>query len=95
MCLFSVCARVGTVGEGGDQREHGGVVVTWGTRRSLAEEKTPRNAPLTILSRERTRRKDPHDGFKRYTGGWNISNEHYWAVSFFCTSYYFGFYGNL
>ncbi|KAM1938664.1 hypothetical protein ACFX13_026618 [Malus domestica] len=66
-------------GDGGDQREHGGVVVTWGTRRSLAEEKTPRNAPLMILSRERTRRKDPRDGFKRYTGGWNISNEHYWA----------------
>ena len=34
-----------------------------------------------VLAAERTRRKDPLDGFKRYTGGWNISEHHYWAVS--------------
>ncbi|KAE8056333.1 hypothetical protein FH972_013114 [Carpinus fangiana] len=29
--------------------------------------------------RERTQRKDPLDGFKKYTRGWNISDHHYWA----------------
>lgn len=33
-----------------------------------------------ILAAERTQRKDPLNGFKIYTGGWNISNDHYWAV---------------
>ncbi|KAF3329578.1 hypothetical protein FCM35_KLT04909 [Carex littledalei] len=32
-----------------------------------------------VLAAERTQRKDPLNGFKIYTGGWNISNEHYWA----------------
>ncbi|KAK6944420.1 hypothetical protein RJ641_025522 [Dillenia turbinata] len=32
-----------------------------------------------ILAAERTRRKDPLDHFKYYTGGWNISDEHYLA----------------
>lgn len=31
------------------------------------------------LAAERTRRKDPLDGFKTYTRGWNISERHYWA----------------
>lgn len=35
-----------------------------------------------VLAAERTqRRKDPLNGFRDYTGGWNISNQHYWAVS--------------
>lgn len=36
-----------------------------------------------VLAAERTRRKDPLDGFKTYTRGWNISERHYWAVSCF------------
>jgi uncharacterized membrane protein len=32
-----------------------------------------------LLAEQRTHRKDPLDNFKRYTGGWNISNQHYWA----------------
>ncbi|KAL3500915.1 hypothetical protein ACH5RR_040008 [Cinchona calisaya] len=31
------------------------------------------------LAADRTHRKDPLDGFNKYTGGWNISNQHYWA----------------
>jgi len=34
-----------------------------------------------VLAAERTRRKDPLDGLRYYTGGWNISNRHYLAVS--------------
>ncbi|KAI3673738.1 hypothetical protein L6452_39866 [Arctium lappa] len=30
-----------------------------------------------ILAEKRTRRKDPRNDFKYYTGGWNISNDHY------------------
>ncbi|XP_047964674.1 uncharacterized protein LOC125209108 [Salvia hispanica] len=42
-----------------------------------------------ILAEKRTQRKDPLDDFRKYTGGWNISNRHYWgsvaytAVPFF------------
>ena len=50
------------------------------TRRSLVDENL-QNSSL-ILAKERTRRKDPLDDFHKYTGGWNISNDHYWAVSF-------------
>lgn len=32
------------------------------------------------LAAQRTFRKDPLNGFQKYTGGWNISNHHYWAV---------------
>lgn len=35
-----------------------------------------------ILAAQRTKRIDPTDHFKHYTGGWNISNKHYFAVSF-------------
>ncbi|KAF3453044.1 hypothetical protein FNV43_RR03477 [Rhamnella rubrinervis] len=52
-------------------------VVTWETRRYLAEE-TADNSSL-ILAEKRTNRKDPLDHFHRYNGGWNISNTHYWA----------------
>jgi hypothetical protein len=40
----------------------------------------------TVLAAERTRRKDPLDGLRYYTGGWNISNRHYLAVSTFLVS---------
>lgn len=32
-----------------------------------------------ILAADRTYRKDPLNGYQRYTGGWNISEAHYWA----------------
>lgn len=55
-------------------------MLLWKTRRSLAEE-TVQNSTL-ILAEKRTHREDPLDDFKKYQGGWNISNKHYWAVSF-------------
>jgi hypothetical protein len=55
-------------------REYGGVV-QWNTRRSLAEGSAG-NSSL-ILVETRTYMKDPLDGFNRYNGGWNISNQHY------------------
>ncbi|XP_004501360.1 uncharacterized protein [Cicer arietinum] len=36
------------------------------------------NSPLPLAA-ERTRRKDPLDGFNKYTNGWNITDHHYWA----------------
>lgn len=50
-------------------------VVLLGTRRSVSE-----NGKSLALAEERTRRKDPLDDLNYYTGGWNISNEHYIAV---------------
>lgn len=67
------------------EKEYGGVV-HWNTKKSVAE-KSARNSFL-ILAKTRTLRKDPLDGFNRYTRGWNISNEHYWAVRFFFPSKY-------
>ena len=52
----------------------------WRSRRSLAEQNPAANSSL-ILARERTNRTDPLANFKPYTGGWNIGNKHYWAVS--------------
>ncbi|XP_078438703.1 uncharacterized protein LOC144709152 [Wolffia australiana] len=44
---------------------------------------SPDSPPLSnssfVLAAERTRRKDPLDGYELYSGGWNISNRHYWA----------------
>lgn len=57
-------------------------------RRSVVEEIAPGPSDITVkntsfvLAAERTHRSDPLDGNKRYSGGWNISNQHYWAVSF-------------
>nr|GMC92508.1 Chaperonin like [Ipomoea batatas] len=57
--------------------------VIFGERRRVLDEEPndvepPLNSSL-ILAAKRTYRKDPLDDFKRYTGGWNISNRHYWA----------------
>lgn len=60
-------------------------VLPWKTRRSMAEDATS-NTSL-ILAQRRTTRKDPIDNFNRYTGGWNISNRHYIAVSSYLTFY--------
>ncbi|XP_068308045.1 uncharacterized protein [Pyrus communis] len=56
----------------------------WGTGRFLMEGvEGPFGAPVErssiVLAAQRTQRKDPLNGFKRYTGGWNISDHHYWA----------------
>ncbi|KAJ0091718.1 hypothetical protein Patl1_12521 [Pistacia atlantica] len=32
-----------------------------------------------VLAAKRTYRRDPLNGFRRYTGGWNIKEVHYWA----------------
>ncbi|KAM4133299.1 hypothetical protein ACJW30_01G318100 [Castanea mollissima] len=69
------------------EREYGGVVI-WNTRRSVAEESSTGNSSL-ILAEKRTYRKDPLDNFNRYTGGWNISNEHYWASVGFTAAPFF------
>ncbi|KAJ0265284.1 Plasma membrane fusion protein [Hirschfeldia incana] len=62
----------------------------WGTsvkERFMAEEN--RENSSLILAAKRTKRKDPTENFNLYTGGWNISNTHYWtsvaytAVPFF------------
>ncbi|KAI7987124.1 hypothetical protein LOK49_LG13G02685 [Camellia lanceoleosa] len=63
--------------------EHGEVVFL-GSKRFLEEGLiiSPLNSSSSsslVLAAKRTERKDPLNGFKKYTGGWNISNEHYWA----------------
>ncbi|CAL5444665.1 unnamed protein product [Camellia sinensis] len=64
--------------------EHGEVVFL-GSKRFLEEGLiiSPLNSSSSsslVLAAKRTERKDPLNGFKKYTGGWNISNEHYWAA---------------
>ena len=54
--------------------------------RRLVAEVLPPHGPLVenssfVLAAERTSRRDPLNGYKLYTGGWNISETHYWAVS--------------
>ncbi|XP_030546707.1 uncharacterized protein LOC115752594 isoform X1 [Rhodamnia argentea] len=56
-------------------------------RRHLADDTTA-NSSL-ILAAQRTRRRDPTNDFKRYTGGWNISNSHYWASVGFTAAPFF------
>ncbi|XP_060212947.1 uncharacterized protein LOC132640386 isoform X1 [Lycium barbarum] len=59
------------------------------TKRFLAEiPEAPLNSSL-ILAAKRTYRKDPLNGFKRYTGGWNISERHYWASVAFTAAPFF------
>ncbi|KAJ0644654.1 putative transmembrane protein [Helianthus annuus] len=56
------------------------LVESLGAKRLLADEPYVVNSSL-VLAQERTTRKDPLDDFKKYRGGWNISEKHYWAVS--------------
>ncbi|XP_059303504.1 uncharacterized protein LOC132055607 [Lycium ferocissimum] len=53
-------------------------VVSSGSKRLLAENNGTGNSSL-VLAAERTHRRDPLEDRKYYTGGWNISNKHYWA----------------
>ncbi|KAK4265297.1 hypothetical protein QN277_026366 [Acacia crassicarpa] len=62
-------------------------VLPWKTRRLMADAATA-NSSL-VLAEDRTRRKDPLDHFNRYTGGWNISNEHYIASVVFTAAPFF------
>eukprot|EP00257_Ricinus_communis_P022506 XP_015582255.1 uncharacterized protein LOC8286599 [Ricinus communis] len=55
-----------------------GIVAPSEIRRHLDEENPTSNSTL-ILAEKRTRRRDPLDDLKSYTGGYNISNKHYWA----------------
>ncbi|EAZ24962.1 hypothetical protein OsJ_08742 [Oryza sativa Japonica Group] len=51
-------------------------------RRSIAEAPVDVNVTTNssfVLAQERTYRKDPLNGFRKYTGGWNISEVHYMA----------------
>ncbi|XP_047327881.1 uncharacterized protein LOC124931460 [Impatiens glandulifera] len=67
----------------------------WGAKRVLlAEAGEPSgedalNSTYLILAAKRTHRKDPLDGFKKYTGGWNISEKHYWASVAFTSAPFF------
>lgn len=70
--------------EGGGEGEHYHEVLPWKTSRSMAEEEATSNTSL-ILAQRRTTRKDPLDNYNHYTGGWNISNRHYIAVSSYLT----------
>lgn len=36
-----------------------------------------------VLAGNRTKRPDILSGFRKYRGGWDIDNKHYWAVSSF------------
>ncbi|KAJ0714221.1 putative transmembrane protein [Helianthus annuus] len=56
-----------------------------GSKRLLGDEQKNKNASL-VLAQERTTRKDPLNKFRKYTGGWNIKERHYWAVIFLIDS---------
>ncbi|KAK4415405.1 hypothetical protein Salat_2647900 [Sesamum alatum] len=48
--------------------------------RLLADNSSEQDLNSTLLlAAKRTYRKDPLNHFQKYTGGWNISNRHYWA----------------
>ncbi|XP_050213917.1 uncharacterized protein LOC126665232 [Mercurialis annua] len=65
-------------GGDGEWGRNGVVVAPWEIRRHLLEENSTSNSTL-ILAEIRTKRRDPLNNLKRYTGGYNISNDHYWA----------------
>lgn len=46
------------------------------------------NGTHIVLAEKQTRRRDPLDSFNYYTGGWNITNKHYFAVRFLQSSSY-------
>lgn len=53
-------------------------------RRSVAEAPADINVTTNssfVLAADRTYRRDPLNGFRKYPGGWNISEVHYFAVS--------------
>ncbi|KAE8735425.1 PLATZ transcription factor family protein [Hibiscus syriacus] len=73
------------------EREHS-EVLAWRKieRRNLAEgDEADSNNSSLILAEKRTHRKDPLNDFKKYTGGWNISNQHYLASVGFTAAPFF------
>lgn len=54
--------------------------LSWMAWRSLVVEGVHENTTF-VLAQERTLRKDVFNHFKRYTGGWNISNPEYISVT--------------
>lgn len=75
-------------GEEGEELNDGGII-TWGRRRSLEEgdgdggdgDQGEGDEEVLLLAKKRTQRRDPLDHWKKYNGGWNITNEHYLTVS--------------
>ncbi|PIA28963.1 hypothetical protein AQUCO_06400022v1 [Aquilegia coerulea] len=59
----------------------GGELISELARSSLLEESNdiPLDNSTLALAADRTNRIDPLNGRKRYRGGWNISNQHYWS----------------
>ncbi|XAR69409.1 hypothetical protein NMG60_11000974 [Bertholletia excelsa] len=63
-----------------------------GPKRFLAEApsgEVPLNSSYLILAPKRTHRRDPLNHLKKYTGGWNISERHYWASVGFTAAPFF------
>ncbi|KAJ8538836.1 hypothetical protein K7X08_032305 [Anisodus acutangulus] len=93
---FQTLPFSGEIGEG-IRNENDVVVSSWTTKRILAEnpdgeaeaEAEARLNSSLILAAKRTYRKDPLDNFNRYTGGWNISERHYWASVAFTAAPFF------
>ncbi|KAL4579331.1 hypothetical protein LXL04_015473 [Taraxacum kok-saghyz] len=83
---YSSTFRTPTSGE--NQRGVNNFLETWGTKRLLAEEQYDVNSSL-VLAEKRTARKDPLDGLKKYRGGWNISERHYWGSVAFTAAPFF------
>ncbi|XP_062232690.1 uncharacterized protein LOC133930020 [Phragmites australis] len=50
---------------------------------SLCADASAAASNRSVLAAERTRRRDPLDGLRYYTGGWNISDRHYLASAGF------------
>lgn len=62
--------------------KNSGMLFSWGRiERFLAESDEPPVNSTLVLAAKRTQRKDPLNNFEKYRGGWNISEQHYWAVS--------------
>ncbi|MBA0567886.1 hypothetical protein Golob_005420, partial [Gossypium lobatum] len=58
-------------------------------RRNLVEGSEGANNSSLILAEKRTHRSDPLNDFNKYTGGWNIRNQHYWASVGFTAAPFF------
>ncbi|RXI05651.1 hypothetical protein DVH24_017693 [Malus domestica] len=81
-----------TAVEVGREKGHVGFhgVVGWDTAaRRFLEEKGGENRTVMLLAEQRTRRRDPLDKFKKYSGGWDLKNKHYWASVGFTAAPFF------
>ncbi|GAB4854620.1 hypothetical protein Ancab_023203 [Ancistrocladus abbreviatus] len=69
-----------------------GGVVSFGVRRSFSEGPISDGyvqSSTMVLAPRRTHRRDPLNGFRYYTGGWNISERHYLASVGFSAAPFF------